>query len=94
MLNLDEEQTSLKTLDTDTHDSLNKINFFRKYETGTFKLIEGKNGATTFLPLNTSIGRHIRLDKYESKENIYLREDQVRHVYKEVESDNILTSIC
>ena len=52
MLNLGEEQTSLKMLATDMYDSLNKINFFRKYSisTGTFKLIEGKNDPTAFLP--------------------------------------------
>ena len=48
---------------------------FREYETGTFKLIEGKNGLTAFLPLNANIGGEIRPDKY-------LTEEQTRHVYK------------
>ena len=43
-------------LAADTYDSLNKIYSLRDYETGTFKLTEGKNDPTAFLPLNTNIG--------------------------------------
>ena len=50
----------------------------------TFKLIEGKNGPTTFLPLYTGIGGQSRSNKY--KENKYLTEDQARHIYKKVKS--------
>ena len=42
------------------------------------------------MPLNTSIGGQIRQDKYESKEKKYLTEDQAKHVYKKVESGNII----
>ena len=52
-----------------------KNKFFRKYKTGAFKLIEGKNDPTAFLPLNASIGGLIRSDKYASKENKYLMEE-------------------
>ena len=62
----------------------------KQYETGTFKLIESKNESTAFLHLNANIGGHIRTDNYESKENKYLMEEQARHVYKKVESSNII----
>ena len=42
------------------------------------------------MPLNANIGGQIRPDKYESKENKYLMEEQTRHVYKKVESGNII----
>ena len=42
------------------------------------------------MPLNTKIGGQIGPDKYEPKENKYLTEDQARHVYKKVESGNII----
>ena len=58
--------------------------------TGTFKLTEGKNDPIAFLPLNTNIGGQIRPDKYQSKENKYLMEEQATHVYKKVESGNII----
>ena len=54
--NLDEEQTSLKTLMRDTHDSLNDVGSLEEIKTEIFKLIEGKNDPTTFLPLNANIG--------------------------------------
>ena len=73
MFNLDEDQTSLKMLTTDMHDTLHKIFFGEcNNSAGTFKLIEGKNDPTTFLPLNENIGGQIRSDKHESKENKYL----------------------
>ena len=53
-----------------------------------FKLIEGKNGPTTFLPLNTKIGgwtRYIR-----DKAFIYLMDNQARHVYKKVQSESVI----
>ena len=42
------------------------------------------------MPLNANIGGQIRPDKYESKENKYLVEEQARNVYKKVESGNII----
>ena len=41
--------------------------------------------------LNTNIGRQITPDnKYEYKESKYQTEEQARHVYKKVESGNII----
>ena len=42
------------------------------------------------MPVNTNIGGQIRPDKYESKENKYLMKEQARHIYKKVESANII----
>ena len=42
------------------------------------------------MPLNINIGGQIRSGKY--KENKYLTEDQSRHVYKKVESGNIINT--
>ena len=48
IFNPDKEQTSLKALATYTYYSLKKNKLPRKYETGTFKLVEGKNDPTEF----------------------------------------------
>ena len=66
--------------------------FCRKYKTntGTFKLIEGENDPTTFLLLNTNIGGQNTSHQNNYNENKYLTEDQARHVYKKVESGNII----
>ena len=90
MFNLDEGQTPLKTLTTDTYDSLNK--FFRRYNTSKrkFKLVVGKNDPTTFLPLNANTGGQIRSSKHKYKENKYITEVLARHVYRKVESGNII----
>ena len=37
-----------------------------------------------------NIGGQVRPDKYESRENKYVMEEQARHVYKKVESGNII----
>ena len=42
------------------------------------------------MPLNANIGGHIRSNKYKYKENKYLTEDHARHVYKKVESGNVI----
>ena len=62
--------------------------FWRRPKTRTFKLIEGKNDPTTFLPLITSIGGQVNSSK--SNDNNYLSEEQARHVYKKVESGNVI----
>ena len=92
IFNLDEGQTSFKTLATGMYDSLDKNKFFRRYNTTTrpLKCIEGRNDPTTFLPLSTNVGRQIRLNKHKYKENKYLTQDQARHIYKKVESGNII----
>ena len=76
MFNLDKEQNK----------------FFREYKTstGTFKLREGKNDPTIFLPLNTNIVGQTTSYKIKYNENKYLTEDQARHVYKKIESGNII----
>ena len=47
--------------------------------------MEGKNGPTTFLPLNTNINGHAMHIK--DNETICLTEDQTRHVSKKVETE-------
>ena len=42
------------------------------------------------MPLNANIDGQIGTDNYESKENEYLMEEQARHVYKKVESSNLI----
>ena len=37
-----------------------------------------------------NIGGQARSDKYEFRENKYLMEEQARHVYKKVESGNMI----
>ena len=58
--------------------------------TETFKLTEGKNDPTTFLPLSTNIGGQVNFST--SKDNQYLTEEQDRHVYKKVESGSIINT--
>ena len=57
---------------------------------GTFKLIEGRNDPTAFLPLITNIGGQV--NSSNSKENHYLTEEQARHVNKKVESGSIINT--
>ena len=58
-----------------------------------FKLIKGKNATTTFLPL-TKKGGLVRFEKnvryIPDKEQKCFTEDQARHIYKEVEMDEII----
>ena len=42
------------------------------------------------MPLNANIRGQIRSHKHKYEENIYLTEDQPRHIYKKVESGNII----
>ena len=62
MYNLDEEQTSLKTLATDMFDSLNKINSIENIMQEHLKLVKGKNEPTAFLLLNANTGGQITPD--------------------------------
>ena len=78
MFNLDEGQTSLKTLATDMYDSLNKINSLENITIVQEHLNLQKVGMThCSLALNASIGGQTRSDYYKHKENKYLTEDQV-----------------
>ena len=54
-----------------------------------FKLIEGKNDPTAFLPLNANIGGQFKSTK--GGKTTYLTENQARHIYKKVELGNIST---
>ena len=46
-----------------------------------------------FMPLNTYVGGQITPDnKYECKESKYLTEEQARHIYKKVESGDIINT--
>ena len=64
--------------------------FFRRHNTSTrtFKLVKGKNDPITFLPLNANIG--VKPKSLQIQSRNFLTEDQVRHIYKKVESGNIL----
>ena len=62
--------------------------FIRRNKIRTFKLIEGKNDPTKFLPLNANIGGQLK--PCRNKENRYLIEDQAKHIYKKVDSGNII----
>ena len=53
----------------------------------TFKLIEGKNSPTTFLPLNIKIGGQARNIRDEDR---CLMNDQARHIYKKVELGSVI----
>ena len=66
--------------------------FFRRYNTSTrtFKLIKGKNNTTTFLPLNADIGGKTKL--LQIQERNFLTGNQARHIYKKVQSDNIINN--
>ena len=90
MLNLDDEQTSLKSVVTNTHEDLNKISSEEDLSTRTFKLTEGKNDPTIVFPLSTNIGGQVNFSK--SKDNYYLTKEQARHVYKKVESGSIVNT--
>ena len=50
------------------------------------KLVKGKNGPTTFLPLITKIGGQARYIK--DREAISLTEDQAKHIYKKVDTES------
>ena len=58
---------------------------FRHHYGRSFKPVEGKNGTTTFFPLNTKIGGPVQYVK--DRENICLTNDQARNIYKKVESE-------
>ena len=61
--------------------------FSRRSKIRTFKLIDGKNDPTTFLPFNANIGRQFKSIK--DKKTSYLTE-QARHIYKKVELWNVI----
>ena len=54
----------------------------------SFKLVESKNCATTFLPLNTILGQPVKY--FKDKETICLTINQARHTYKKVKSESVV----
>ena len=50
--------------------------------------MKGKNGSTTFLPLNTKIDGPVKYAK--DKEAMCLTKYQARHVYRKVESEGVV----
>ena len=73
---------------TNTYDSLNYVGSLEEIKSEYLNFIEGKNGPTTFLPLNTNIGGQSKPNK--NKEMRHLTEDQAKHIYKKVESRNVI----
>ena len=54
----------------------------------SFKLINGSNEATAFLPLDSRIGGHDRDNHLTVGQ--YLTQDQARHIYKKIETWEII----
>ena len=55
-----------------------------------FKLIEGKNDPTTFLPLNTNIGGQLKPNK--NKEMRYITEYQAKCINKKIELGDVIST--
>ena len=74
------------------YDSLNKINSLEDITLVQEHLNVQKvsMNPTEFLPLNANIDGQMRSDKHKYKENRYITKDQARHIYKKVESGNII----
>ena len=90
MLNLEYEQTTLKSLVTNMQDNFSRVNSEENFKTGTLKLITGRNDPTAFLPLSPRIGAQVSNNK--PKENQYLTEEQAKHVYKKIDSGGIINT--
>ena len=88
MHNLEDEQTSLKLLTTNTQDNFNRINSEENFKTGRFKLMKGRNDPITFSPLSPKI--YGQIDNNKPKDDQYLTEEQTRHVYKKIELSGII----
>ena len=58
----------------------------------TFKLVEGENDPTTFLPLSTNIGGQTLPNKCGYQEGKYLTEEQAKHVYKKIQLGSIINT--
>ena len=55
-----------------------------------FKHIKGENGTMAFVPMNTKIGGPVNVRYVKDNEVKCLTEDQVRHIYKKVDSESII----
>ena len=71
MLNPEDEETSLKSLVTNTQDNISRVNSEENLR--TFKLMKGRNDPTTFLPLNPKIGGQVGNNKPKTSQ--YLTEE-------------------
>ena len=60
MLNLEDEQTSLKSLETNKQENFSRANSEENLRLGHLNLKKGKNNPTTFLPLSPKIGGQIK----------------------------------
>ena len=87
------DRAALQVITTDAEIHQNTEGTGTYCRTRLFKLIEGKNATTPFLPL-TKKGRPIIHNKgvryIPDKEQKCLTEDQARHIYKKAETDNII----
>ena len=75
MFNLDEEQTSLQTslMDTDNEETITPT------ENRWFKLIKGRSGSTTFLPISQNSGGN---NKNNLRHKDCLIPQQTNFIYK------------
>ena len=55
-----------------------------------FKLVKGKDGTTSFLPIDDKIGG--KISYIQNKEATCLTEEQASYVYKKVEEGNIINT--
>ena len=85
---MEEEQTSLKTLVTDTYVSLNQVTSIGEIGSDHLNLKKVRMVPPHFLPFNTKIGGQTRYIK--DKTAICLTGNQARHIYKKVDSGSII----
>ena len=55
-----------------------------------FKLVKGKDGTTSFLPIDDKTGVKVRY--IQNKDAICLRENQASYVYKKIEQGSIINT--
>ena len=88
MLNLGDEQTSFSILISNTQGNFSRTGSEENLRTGTFKLITGRNGSTTFFALSPKIGGQIN----NNRPNVgqYLTREQANYVYKRIELGEVI----
>ena len=77
------EQVALQML---TQENI-PIKFRRTSASRVFKLVKGKDGTTSFLPIDDKTGG--KVNYIQNKDAICLTENQASYVYKKVEQGNI-----
>ena len=55
-----------------------------------FKLVKGKDGTTSFLPIDDKTGR--KVSYIQNKDTLCLTENQASYVYKKVQQGNIINT--